>query len=143
MHNASECFAQPYVVIAALPKVFAGDWPLYPCLSRCRWVSLRLQAISIAVVFATAVAVVLLLGDNPGLAGLAMTSALSTTGVLQWLVRQATRLEVQMNRQGPRVMDLTHPHVATPLPHNSTHLMKYECWSHLAASGLWRVLLHS
>lgn len=64
-----------------------------------RWVSLRLQAISIAVVFATAVLVVTLVGDNPGLAGLAMTSALSTTGVVQWVVRQATRLEVQMNRQ--------------------------------------------
>ena len=64
-----------------------------------RWVSLRLQVISIAVVFATAVLVVTLVGDNPGLAGLALTSALSTTGVVQWVVRQATRLEVQMNRQ--------------------------------------------
>ena len=71
-----------------------------------RWVSLRLQVISIAVVFATAVLVVTLLADNPGLAGLAMTSALSTTGVVQWVVRQATRLEVQMNRQAFRPIKL-------------------------------------
>lgn len=67
---------------------------------------MRLQAISIVLVLATAVAVVLLLGDSPGLAGLALTSALSTTGVVQWLVQEATNLEVHMNRQAPLPPDL-------------------------------------
>ncbi|KAK9867452.1 hypothetical protein WJX84_001002 [Apatococcus fuscideae] len=74
-----------------------------------RWVSLRLQAISILFIFATAIFVVLLLRDSPGLAGLAMTSALGTTGVTQWLVRQATRLEVQMNSV-ERIIEYTTRH---------------------------------
>ncbi|KAK9839590.1 hypothetical protein WJX84_006235 [Apatococcus fuscideae] len=78
-----------------------------PALSR--WVTLRLQAISIVLVFATATSVVLLLRDNPGLAGLALTSALSTTGVVQWLVQEATSLEVRMNSV-ERIIEYTTKH---------------------------------
>ena len=60
--------------------------------------SLRLDIIGIVVVLATAIAVVMLLKDSPGLAGLAMTSALGMASVIQWLVRQATMLEVHINR---------------------------------------------
>jgi hypothetical protein len=33
----------------------------------------------------------------PGLAGLALTSALNLTGLMNWMVRQTTELEVNMN----------------------------------------------
>ena len=99
-HVAAQGSAPEAAGLCKLPSHNCGHSGLMPgtALVLCRWVSLRLQAISILFIFATAIFVVLLLRDSPGLAGLAMTSALGTTGVTQWLVRQATRLEVQMNR---------------------------------------------
>ncbi len=89
----------------------------------CRWVSLRLQAISVTVVFATAVTVVMLLGDKPGLAGLALTSALNTTGILEWLVQEATGLEVEMNRHAFPCTSLSTP----PSPFSFQCLSKKSC----------------
>lgn len=47
-----------------------------------RWLSVRLEMMGAVIVFATALAVAVLLPANPGLAGLAITSALNLTGVL-------------------------------------------------------------
>lgn len=48
------------------------------------------------VVFLAAVTVSVVLPRNSGLAGLAITSALNLTGIMNWMVRQVTELEVSL-----------------------------------------------
>lgn len=69
-------------------------WPAQ-CVNR--WLSVRLELLGIGIVFATTVLVVVVLPTSAGLAGLALTSALSLTGLMNWMVRQSTELEVNMN----------------------------------------------
>ena len=59
---------------------------------------MRLELLGILVVFCTAILVGVALPRNAGLAGLAITSALNLTGLMNWMVRQTTELEVNMNR---------------------------------------------
>ncbi|DBA69271.1 TPA: hypothetical protein ACH3X2_14313 [Trebouxia sp. C0005] len=62
-----------------------------------RWLSVRLEMLGICIVFGAALFVSVLLPRNAGLAGLALTSALNLTGLMNWMVRQSTELEVNMN----------------------------------------------
>jgi ABC-type multidrug transport system fused ATPase/permease subunit len=66
-------------------------WPAQ-CVNR--WLSVRLELLGISVVFGTAAFVSSLLPTSAGLAGLALTSALNLTGLMNWMVRQTTELEV-------------------------------------------------
>ena len=59
-----------------------------------RWLSVRLELLGTAVVFGTAILVAVVAKRNAGLAGLALTSALNLTGLMNWMVRQTTELEV-------------------------------------------------
>ena len=79
---------------ARLDAATRTHWPLM-CLNR--WLSVRLELLGTAVVFCAAVSAGVLLPTSAGLAGLAITSALTLTGMLAWMVRQATELEVSMN----------------------------------------------
>ncbi len=49
-----------------------------------RWLSVRLELMGGFIVFATAVAVTVVMPSNAGLAGLAITSALNLTNVMNW-----------------------------------------------------------
>ncbi|PRW33949.1 ABC transporter isoform A [Chlorella sorokiniana] len=69
-------------------------WPAQ-CINR--WLSVRLELLGISVVFGTAVLVTVAAPRSAGLAGLALTSSLSLTGLCNWMVRQTTELEVNMN----------------------------------------------
>lgn len=69
-------------------------WPAQ-CVNR--WLSVRLELLGIGIVFVTTVLVVVAVPTSAGLAGLALTSALSLTGLMNWMVRQSTELEVNMN----------------------------------------------
>lgn len=71
-----------------------AKWPL---LAINRWLSVRLDIMSAFIVFVTAMVVTALLRTDAGLAGLALTSALNLTGLMNWLIRQTTQLEVIMN----------------------------------------------
>lgn len=62
-----------------------------------RWLSIRLEVTGASVVFVTALAVGVAVPVSAGLAGFALTSALSLTGTLAWFVRQTTELELAMN----------------------------------------------
>lgn len=62
-----------------------------------RWLSVRLEVMSNTIVLTAAVLVTTVLHRNAGLAGLAITSALSMTGLMTWMIRQTTELEVNMN----------------------------------------------
>eukprot|EP00198_Chlamydomonas_reinhardtii_P014120 XP_001703457.1 ABC transporter, multidrug resistance associated protein [Chlamydomonas reinhardtii] len=62
-----------------------------------RWLSVRLEMMGAVVVFSAAVTVAVIFPKNAGLAGLAITSALNLTGIMNWMVRQTTELEVSMN----------------------------------------------
>ncbi|GIL72743.1 hypothetical protein Vretimale_4441 [Volvox reticuliferus] len=62
-----------------------------------RWLSVRLELMGAMVVFSAAVTVAVIFPRNAGLAGLAITSALNLTGIMNWMVRQTTELEVNMN----------------------------------------------
>jgi hypothetical protein len=59
-----------------------------------RWLSVRLELLGISVVFGTAIFAGVLLPRSAGIAGLAITSALNLTGLLNWFVRTTTELEV-------------------------------------------------
>ena len=69
----------------------------WPILVLNRWLSVRLELVSSIVVLAAAVLVTVVFHTAPGLAGLAITSALSTTSYLTWMIRETTQLEVNMN----------------------------------------------
>ncbi|GFR41153.1 hypothetical protein Agub_g1817 [Astrephomene gubernaculifera] len=62
-----------------------------------RWLSVRLELMGALVVFTAAITVAVIFPRNAGLAGLAITSALNLTGIMNWMVRQTTELEVNMN----------------------------------------------
>jgi len=62
-----------------------------------RWLSVRLELLANGVVLGAGLLVALASPASAGVAGLALTSALSLTGLLNWAVRKATDLEVNMN----------------------------------------------
>ena len=49
------------------------------------------------IVFSAAFFVTCVMPRNPGLVGLVITSALNLTGIMNWMVRQVTELEINMN----------------------------------------------
>ena len=57
---------------------------------------MRLELLGISVVFGAAVLVAVAAPRNAGLAGLALTSALNLTGLMNWMMRQTTELEVRL-----------------------------------------------
>jgi ABC-type multidrug transport system fused ATPase/permease subunit len=61
-----------------------------------RWLSIRLELMGQSMVLGTTVFVTLLISDA-GLAGLAITSALSLVSIMNWATRQTTELEMGMN----------------------------------------------
>ena len=61
-----------------------------------RWLSIRLELMGQSIVLATALFVSLFI-TNSGLAGLALTSSLSVVGLMNWVTRQGTELELGMN----------------------------------------------
>ena len=69
-------------------------WPIQ-CVNR--WLSIRLELTGALIVLSSAVVVAGIFPSSPGLAGLAISSALSLTGLLSWMVRQTSELEVNMN----------------------------------------------
>jgi hypothetical protein len=72
----------------------------FPLALQCinRWLSVRLELLGISVVFGTAVLVAV---AAPRSAGLALTSALNLTGLMNWMVRQTTELEVRWGGVAP------------------------------------------
>jgi hypothetical protein len=59
-----------------------------------RWLAVRLEMLGIFVVFGTAVFATVLLHRSAGIAGLAITSALNLTNLLDLFVRVSSELEV-------------------------------------------------
>ena len=68
-------------------------WPIQ-CVNR--WLSVRLELTGTFIVLSSAV-VCSVLDVSAGLAGLAVSSALNLSGLMSWMVRQTTELEVNMN----------------------------------------------
>lgn len=62
-----------------------------------RWLSVRLEMMGAAVVFSATFFVTVVMPRSPGMVGLVITSALNLTGILNWMVRQVTELEINMN----------------------------------------------
>ena len=62
-----------------------------------RWLSVRLEMMGALIVFSAAFFVTVVMPRNPGLVGLVITSALNLTGIMNWMVRQLTELEINMN----------------------------------------------
>lgn len=61
-----------------------------------RWLSIRLELTGQTIILTTAVFASLFV-SNSGLAGLALTSALSMVGLLNWATRMGSELEMGMN----------------------------------------------
>ena len=68
-------------------------WPIQ-CVNR--WLSIRLELTGTFIVLSSAV-VCSVFDVSAGLAGLAVSSALNLSGLMSWMVRQTTELEVNMN----------------------------------------------
>lgn len=56
----------------------------WPCQCVNRWLSVRLELVGLAVVFGSALFVSVVQRRSAGLAGLAITSALNLTGLMNW-----------------------------------------------------------
>jgi len=69
----------------------------FPIVSTNRWLSIRLEVLGTGVVFGAAALVVFLHNGHAGLAGVALTSALQMTSLMNWMVRQNADMESQMN----------------------------------------------
>lgn len=69
----------------------------WPIMAVNRWLSVRIEMVGNFTVFGAAVFVGVITQRNAGLAGLALTSALNVTGFMNWMVRQVTDLEINMN----------------------------------------------
>ena len=70
-------------------------WPL---VSSNRWLSIRLEYLGNSITFCSALLSALYASrGNAGMSGLAITSAMNVTGLMTWMVRQMTELEVNMN----------------------------------------------
>ncbi|CAG9462430.1 unnamed protein product [Pedinophyceae sp. YPF-701] len=66
-------------------------------VSTNRWLSIRLEALGHFVVLAGSLSVLLLDAQNSSIVGLTISAALQLTGILSWLIRVATEMEVNMN----------------------------------------------
>ena len=69
----------------------------WPIQAVNRWLSVRLELLGTFIVLCSAIVVSGIVPTTAGLAGLALTSALNLTGLMSWMVRQTTELEVNMN----------------------------------------------
>eukprot|EP00850_Spirogloea_muscicola_P009079 SM000050S17004 [mRNA] locus=s50:312640:321290:- [translate_table: standard] len=78
----------------------------YATITANRWLGLRLELLGALCIFATAFFAVAAHHPNAGFAGLALTSAFSITGFMNWMVRMNAELEQQMNSV-ERVLEYT------------------------------------
>eukprot|EP01133_Synstelium_polycarpum_P011567 gene11567-13500_t len=69
----------------------------YHSFSVNRWLGLRMELLTSCVVLMTGIFALLATNITPARAGMAVSSALSVTGILNWAIRQFTDLEVRMN----------------------------------------------
>jgi len=69
-------------------------WPL---VSSNRWLSVRLEYLGTSITFSCALISATYSSYSAGMSGLAITSAMNMTGLMTWMVRQMTELEVNMN----------------------------------------------
>ncbi|KAI9217146.1 P-loop containing nucleoside triphosphate hydrolase protein [Blastocladiella britannica] len=75
-----------------------NNGPIMQQMAAQRWLSIRIESIGSALILAAAVFSVLSLGSiNASSVGLSLSYSMSITGVLNWCVRQAAEVEVQMN----------------------------------------------
>eukprot|EP00884_Botryococcus_braunii_P012469 jgi/Botrbrau1/21222/Bobra.39_2s0023.1 len=83
----------------------AGNQDLIDRSTRCQWpipqvnryLAMRLELLGSTIILVAATTAAVIIPRSAALAGLAITASLNLTGVLNWLVRQSTELEVQMN----------------------------------------------
>jgi ABC-type multidrug transport system fused ATPase/permease subunit len=74
----------------------ASTRAMWPMRVLDRWLSVRLELLANGVVGAVALVFAVAPPSTAGVAGLALTSALQLTGLLNWAVRKATELEVNI-----------------------------------------------
>ena len=79
----------------------ASNRAYWPIMTVNRWLSVRLELLGAAVVLGAALMTVFTHSSGSekaaGLAGFSLTSAIALTGLMAWMVRQVTDLEVGMN----------------------------------------------
>jgi len=80
--------------LGLLTKSNRAYWPL---VSSNRWLSVRLEYLGSSITFTCALVSAIYSSHSAGMSGLAITSAMNMTGLMTWMVRQMTELEVNMN----------------------------------------------
>ncbi|KAF7314389.1 ABC bile acid [Mycena kentingensis (nom. inval.)] len=101
-----------------------------------RWLLLNFDCLSGVAVFVTAVFSIAFLDNNAGMAGLAMTSALTFTNAVYWSCRQWTTLEVDLNSV-ERVVEYLHLPQEPPAIIESNRPPAY--WPSASSDALVRV----
>ncbi|KAF8133513.1 P-loop containing nucleoside triphosphate hydrolase protein, partial [Mycena galopus ATCC 62051] len=103
-----------------------------------RWLLLNFDCLGAFAVFVTAVFSIALLDNDAGLAGLAMTSALTFTNAVYWACRQWTALEVDLNsvervveylklpQEPPAVIESNRPPAYWPSSSRNDSLLRVE-----------------
>ncbi|EFA82194.1 hypothetical protein PPL_04616 [Heterostelium album PN500] len=69
----------------------------YHSFSVNRWLGMHLELLTSLMVVSASVFSLISASKSPGVAGMAVSSAISVTGILNWAIRQFTELEVKMN----------------------------------------------
>ena len=69
----------------------------WPHMTTNRWLSMRLETLGNFVTTFSSLVVVVIFPTSAGYAGLVISTSMTITGVLNWLVRQVSELEVAMN----------------------------------------------
>jgi len=80
-----------------LDLIDASNRAYWPHMSINRWLSMRLESLGNLITTLSAVVVTVISPADAGFVGLVISSAMSITGVMNWLVRQVSELEVAMN----------------------------------------------
>ncbi|GAX75363.1 hypothetical protein CEUSTIGMA_g2807.t1 [Chlamydomonas eustigma] len=78
-------------------KVDESNRAWWPAQVVNRWLSVRLEMMGAAIVFSASFFVTVVITRSPGMVGLVITAALNLTGIMNWMVRQVTDLELNMN----------------------------------------------
>ena len=88
---------QKYSLKESLSLLDNNNRAFWPSTACNRWLGVRLEILGETITFIAAMSSCLAASSSAGLSGFAISTALNLTGMLNWLVRQLTLIENQMN----------------------------------------------
>ena len=109
----------------------------WPTMAVNRWLSCRLEILGHTITFITAISVAFFVSTSSGLSGFAISSSLNLTGMLNWLVRQLTQIETQMNSVERVLHYSTHETEAAPVVEGKRPPETWPSRGRIRVENLW------